>query len=251
MYVSTIFICFQFSRQFELLNYSIYGTLVDNVFLSNDLQSDVPACNKTHTIENVGIEEFKDILWNKPTKSTTANHYKIKTFLVNDDSHYSKKKPKSPGKKKIVNDTFGEMNDLSAANRESPIKFSESVVPVRKAKDWMTERLADSLEAKSLIISNVTGVLFKKNKSSVAQNRAERLKRRKMMNEAEKAKMPLFAMNAYADKPAWSPCKCDNVGHISQENQLNGWEGPIVLHHGSLVQIGCLQFVFGISKFGD
>lgn len=203
--------------------------------------------NQVNTIESVDIDEFKDILWGQPTKLSTANHYKIKTFSVDDD----KRRPKSSGKERIIlNDRSSKVKDMSTTNRESPIKYSESIIPVKKAKDWMAERLADSLDAKSLTVSKVSSVI-KKNKCSAAQNRTERLKRRKLM-EAEKAKKPLIMMNAHADKcPAWSPCKCDNLGHKSQEENLNGWEGPIVLHHGSLVQIGCLQFVFGISKFCD
>ena len=48
----------------------------------------------------------------------------------------------------------------------------------------------------------------------------------------------------------WSPCRCDNTSHNSLGKSI-GLECSVILKHGSLIQIGCLQFVFGISARGQ
>ena len=40
-------------------------------------------------------------------------------------------------------------------------------------------------------------------------------------------------------------CQCDQL--ITSEK--NGWEGSALLNHGSVIQIGCVRFVFAIADF--
>ncbi|GFS49313.1 PHD finger protein 12 [Nephila pilipes] len=44
------------------------------------------------------------------------------------------------------------------------------------------------------------------------------------------------------------PCKCKTFNSNLVEN--TGWEGTALLHHGSYIQCGCLQFVFSITEYG-
>ncbi|CAL1260887.1 unnamed protein product [Larinioides sclopetarius] len=44
------------------------------------------------------------------------------------------------------------------------------------------------------------------------------------------------------------PCKCKTVPSNLVEEA--GWEGTALLHHGSCIQLGCLQFVFSITEYG-
>ncbi|PRD30792.1 UNVERIFIED_CONTAM: PHD finger protein 12 [Trichonephila clavipes] len=44
------------------------------------------------------------------------------------------------------------------------------------------------------------------------------------------------------------PCKCKTSNSNLVEN--TGWEGTALLHHGSYIQCGCLQFVFSITEYG-
>lgn len=54
--------------------------------------------------------------------------------------------------------------------------------------------------------------------------------------------------NSTIEKLKTVNCKCDDK--LLQVYHRNGWEGSAILHHGSLIQIGCLQFVFSITAHG-
>jgi hypothetical protein len=41
-------------------------------------------------------------------------------------------------------------------------------------------------------------------------------------------------------------CQC----HQTCSAERTGWEGSAVLHHGSVIQIGCCRFVFSVVEFG-
>lgn len=40
-------------------------------------------------------------------------------------------------------------------------------------------------------------------------------------------------------------CSCSNNNN-NMEELKGGWEGPAILHHGSLLRFGCVSFVFSI-----
>ncbi|XP_076363794.1 PHD finger protein 12-like isoform X2 [Tachypleus tridentatus] len=47
----------------------------------------------------------------------------------------------------------------------------------------------------------------------------------------------------------WKPCNCKTSSSgVTGENKA-GWEGAVVIHHGSYIQCGCLQFVFSIIDY--
>ncbi|RWS12711.1 hypothetical protein B4U79_11049 [Dinothrombium tinctorium] len=48
----------------------------------------------------------------------------------------------------------------------------------------------------------------------------------------------------------WKPCGCKASCSMLIGSSGAGWEGPAVLHHGSHIKIGCLQFVFSITNYG-
>ncbi|XP_015925034.1 PHD finger protein 12 [Parasteatoda tepidariorum] len=50
------------------------------------------------------------------------------------------------------------------------------------------------------------------------------------------------------DKQHPKPCQCSGLNGM--ENTSIGWEGTALLHHGSFIQCGCLQFVFSITEYG-
>lgn len=41
-------------------------------------------------------------------------------------------------------------------------------------------------------------------------------------------------------------CSCDE-SRLPARSMSSGWEGSAVLHNGSIIQIGCLQFAFHIG----
>ena len=45
-------------------------------------------------------------------------------------------------------------------------------------------------------------------------------------------------------------CNC-KAKYSNILNCEGGWEGSAVLHHGSHIKIGCLQFVFSITNYGN
>ncbi|XP_035211404.1 PHD finger protein 12-like [Stegodyphus dumicola] len=60
------------------------------------------------------------------------------------------------------------------------------------------------------------------------------------------------------DKPMMSargkqyskPCNCNVNSSSLVEGNGAGWEGTALLHHGSYIKCGCLQFVFSVTEYG-
>lgn len=47
------------------------------------------------------------------------------------------------------------------------------------------------------------------------------------------------------------PCGCKASGSSLIGGSGAGWEGTALLHHGSYIKLGCLQFVFSITEFAS
>lgn len=46
-------------------------------------------------------------------------------------------------------------------------------------------------------------------------------------------------------------CSCKSSGSSLIGGSGAGWEGTALLHHGSYIKLGCLQFVFSITEFAS
>lgn len=56
-------------------------------------------------------------------------------------------------------------------------------------------------------------------------------------------------MNSKSGQP-WKPCACKSSCSTLIGGNGAGWEGTALLHHGSYIKIGCIQFVFSITNYG-
>lgn len=50
---------------------------------------------------------------------------------------------------------------------------------------------------------------------------------------------------------AGPPCGCKSSSSSLIGGSGAGWEGTALLHHGSYIKLGCLQFVFSIAEFAS
>ncbi|XP_015682431.1 PHD finger protein 12, partial [Protobothrops mucrosquamatus] len=57
------------------------------------------------------------------------------------------------------------------------------------------------------------------------------------------------AMRAQAQGQPQPPCSCRASSSSLIGGSGAGWEGTALLHHGSYIKLGCLQFVFSITEF--
>ncbi|XP_028662906.1 PHD finger protein 12 [Erpetoichthys calabaricus] len=58
-------------------------------------------------------------------------------------------------------------------------------------------------------------------------------------------------MSSRAQGPARMPCNCKASSSSLIGGSGAGWEGTALLHHGSYIKLGCLQFVFSITEFAS
>ncbi|CAI5794668.1 finger 12 isoform X1 [Podarcis lilfordi] len=56
-------------------------------------------------------------------------------------------------------------------------------------------------------------------------------------------------MRSQAQGPSPKPCNCKASSSSLIGGSGAGWEGTALLHHGSYIKLGCLQFVFSITEF--
>ncbi|XP_026549609.1 PHD finger protein 12-like [Notechis scutatus] len=84
------------------------------------------------------------------------------------------------------------------------------------------------------------------------------IKRHKNRKLAEEEPVPLLpappseetaAMRAQAQGQPQPPCGCRASSSSLIGGSGAGWEGTALLHHGSYIKLGCLQFVFSITEF--
>ncbi|XP_036379290.1 PHD finger protein 12-like [Megalops cyprinoides] len=62
---------------------------------------------------------------------------------------------------------------------------------------------------------------------------------------------PGGTMNCQPQGAAPSPCSCKASSSSLIGGSGAGWEGTALLHHGSYIKLGCLQFVFSITEFAS
>ncbi|KTG48011.1 hypothetical protein cypCar_00018689 [Cyprinus carpio] len=58
-------------------------------------------------------------------------------------------------------------------------------------------------------------------------------------------------MSCQSQDVSITPCNCKNSGSSLIGGSGAGWEGTALLHHGSHVKVGCLQFIFSITEFAS
>ncbi|KAJ8266381.1 hypothetical protein GJAV_G00129800 [Gymnothorax javanicus] len=89
---------------------------------------------------------------------------------------------------------------------------------------------------------------------SKVQNILRRCKRRKQQEAAVQAEEAPAAEGVMSHQPQGqpqNPCGCRASGSSLVGGSGAGWEGTAMLHHGSYIKLGCLQFVFSITEFAS
>uniref|UniRef100_A0A671LK07 PHD finger protein 12 n=1 Tax=Sinocyclocheilus anshuiensis TaxID=1608454 RepID=A0A671LK07_9TELE len=70
-----------------------------------------------------------------------------------------------------------------------------------------------------------------------------------IIRESEKKNGGVMSCQSH-DSPI-TPCNCKNSGSSLIGGSGAGWEGTALLHHGSHIKLGCLQFIFSITEFAN
>ncbi|KAM6464679.1 PHD finger protein 12 isoform 2-T2 [Liasis olivaceus] len=81
------------------------------------------------------------------------------------------------------------------------------------------------------------------------QSVIKRHKNRKQPEEEPPPSEEAASMRAQAQGQAQHPCSCKASSSSLIGGSGAGWEGTALLHHGSYIKLGCLQFVFSITEF--
>uniref|UniRef100_A0A8C1JKL2 PHD finger protein 12 n=1 Tax=Cyprinus carpio TaxID=7962 RepID=A0A8C1JKL2_CYPCA len=73
----------------------------------------------------------------------------------------------------------------------------------------------------------------------------------KVQNIIREFSLPGGVMSCQSQDVSITPCNCKNSGSSLIGGSGAGWEGTALLHHGSHVKVGCLQFIFSITEFAS
>lgn len=187
-------ISFQNSHNFELINYSEHGTLVDNVLYSCDLSSKL-----AHTVESTNLLQ-------SPTRPIPVKKApKRKPAMLGKRRGKRKNKPGPKPKPKVA---AGAPLATKPAFRR-PLRIGE------RASRRLSEIKSEVVEKKPVV---------------------------------ELPPEPRMC----AQKPSvWKECQCSASASAIITGNGAGWEGAALLRHGSHIKIGCLEFVFSITTFGQ
>lgn len=85
--------------------------------------------------------------------------------------------------------------------------------------------------------------------SSIVAKVQSVIKRHKSRKQEEEAHEEAAVMNSQAQGQHRKPCNCKASSSSLIGGSGAGWEGTALLHHGSYIKLGCLQFVFSITEF--
>ncbi|OCT94026.1 hypothetical protein XELAEV_18011689mg [Xenopus laevis] len=86
--------------------------------------------------------------------------------------------------------------------------------------------------------------------SSIVAKVQSVLKHHKSQNPEEEAvKEEEAIMNCQAQGPAHESCNCKASSSSLIGGSGAGWEGTALLHHGSYIKLGCIQFLFSVTEF--
>ncbi|KAJ7309090.1 hypothetical protein JRQ81_008404 [Phrynocephalus forsythii] len=100
----------------------------------------------------------------------------------------------------------------------------------------------------SSMVARVQSVI-KRHKSRKQQPPPPQPPREEAPQGSEDAGAAAEVMRAQAQGPAPRPCNCKASNSSLIGGGGAGWEGTALLHHGSYIKLGCLQFVFSITEF--
>uniref|UniRef100_A0A8V1ANB0 PHD finger protein 12 n=1 Tax=Gallus gallus TaxID=9031 RepID=A0A8V1ANB0_CHICK len=85
--------------------------------------------------------------------------------------------------------------------------------------------------------------------SSIVAKVQSVIKRHKSRKQEEEPHGEAAVMNSQAQGQHRKPCNCKASSSSLIGGSGAGWEGTALLHHGSYIKLGCLQFVFSITEF--
>ncbi|CAJ0966596.1 unnamed protein product [Ranitomeya imitator] len=85
--------------------------------------------------------------------------------------------------------------------------------------------------------------------SSIVAKVQNVIKCRKSQNPEPEPVKEEAVMNSHAQGPHVQPCNCKASSSSLIGGSGAGWEGTALLHHGSYIKLGCIQFLFSITEF--
>ncbi|XP_063811975.1 PHD finger protein 12 isoform X2 [Pseudophryne corroboree] len=85
--------------------------------------------------------------------------------------------------------------------------------------------------------------------SSIVAKVQNVIKRRKSQNPEPEPVKEEPVMNSQAQGPHAQSCNCKASSSSLIGGSGAGWEGTALLHHGSYIKLGCIQFLFSITEF--
>ncbi|KAM5179515.1 PHD finger protein 12 isoform 2-T2 [Mantella aurantiaca] len=85
--------------------------------------------------------------------------------------------------------------------------------------------------------------------SSIVAKVQNVIKRRKSQNPEPEPVKEEVVMSSQGQGPHAQPCNCKASSSSLIGGSGAGWEGTALLHHGSYIKLGCIQFLFSITEF--
>ncbi|XP_007244829.3 PHD finger protein 12 [Astyanax mexicanus] len=101
----------------------------------------------------------------------------------------------------------------------------------------------------SSLVSKVQNIIRRSKKRKQQELQEEEHKQQQQQGSETGILPEGGVMSSQAEVPPLTPCSCKASGSSLIGGSGAGWEGTALLHHGSYIKLGCLQFVFSITEF--
>ena len=214
------FLIIQESEEFELINYSEHGSIVDGVLYSCDFS----------TKSNEGTVLLLDDIVAQGSGRRAANAKRRLEYARNN------LKDKEKAKKVLAS----ALKMSKSLNKDCVINPSQ-LTGIKRTRSNST-----SSDPSSPGGSSIVSIQSKKSKTPPTTDTKP--------NDQSKHPTPALMVDAsclpssFSREPFFQPCLCKRSASSLIGNNGKGWEGAALISHGSKLRFGCIQLCLSISN---
>lgn len=271
----------QATQDYELINYSEHGTMVDGVLYSCDFNSSTrnPNQDVVLTLDDLSslgkgrrasqarirLERARESLTDKQEAKRALEAALRLSTPIKDDLSLAEEMSKCEGLmtrtglKRVAateNAASGVNSSVVLSIPFSKTKKSDAVTkkgntrkqsPAKSAQREGAQRVVDKKAVSSLVRQEH---IDPKTMSQTVAGHAGRTEAKKLsqrLSHYQETPVLTASQQALLTTPHHTPCGCDKSLSNALDSSGRGWEGTATLYHGSRLRFGCLQFILSLA----
>ena len=268
-FVLTSYCFLQTTQDYELINYSEHGTVVDGVLYSLDFSdksqdSNPPSlnsyCNMSetntplhkHLVTNQAVNKLQSarkVLENKQEARRAMEAVIRRSAPVKDDLSLAEEMSKGEGLmtrtglKRVTAEASGASLSSGAGLNVPPVVFSIPISKTTEAGSGLQPKKTPVYKTRGVGKGSATGELLLKN----AEDLEKKLERVSAVPQPQSQASTAIEPERQLASSHTVLCDCCHRNQTNMAGNEKGWEGTATLTHGSHLRFGCLHFILSLA----